>query len=362
MNEDVRSVERHLRRNGWEVECSRVDSAEALHEALQMPWDVVLCDDALPELGALEALHTVQTSDQPDLPFLVIAEKLGEEAAIELLQNGASDVIHKQNLARLSPALDRQLADAQVRREKRETQRALTEALASREELIAVAGHELRNPLAALQITIDSLQRTGRAPEHARALRRQAARLRDLVTRFVDIAALDAGTFDLRTCELDLAALATNEARRITSDPERIRIDAPDPVRLHADRGRLELVVASLLDNALKFGGPGPVTLRVRSDGSGGLLEVGDRGPGLDLEQRESIFQAFAKRGSPHCGGFGLSLWLGRAILDRHGGSLEALPNPGGGTLFRMRLEAHPVSCSAPESSPAGPPPPPAWG
>src|SRR5262249_30688555 len=130
--DDVHAVERDLRRNGWEAEWCRVDTAEALRQALHERWDAVLSDDILPALGALEALPIVQTSEQPDLPFIVVAGEVGEEAEIELLQGGASDVIHKQTLARLSPALDRELADARVRREKRETQRALAEALASR--------------------------------------------------------------------------------------------------------------------------------------------------------------------------------------------------------------------------------------
>src|SRR5262249_25532228 len=160
---------------------------------------------------------------------------------------------------RLAPAIDRELEDAEVRAEKQEVQRALAEALASREELIAIAGHELRNPLAAMQITIDNLRRTGAAPNHAQALARQVGRLRDLVTRFVDIAALDAGAFELRTSDLDLTMVTAREVRRLGAESDHVFLDAPQPVPIHADRVRLELVVASLLDNAVKFGGDGPV-------------------------------------------------------------------------------------------------------
>jgi len=122
-------------------------------------------------------------------------------------------------------------------------------------------------------------------------------------------------------------------------------------------------VVACLLDNALKFGGPAPVEVRVRRDGEAGLLEVADRGPGLGEAERETVFRPFGKRvSSRHYGGFGLSLWLSRTILERHGGSIVALPNPGGGALFRVTVPALPVSRSERGSSPAGPPPPPASG
>lgn len=361
--EDVLLVDRDLRRHGWQVDWTRVDAAEPLRVALHQPWDVVLCDHATPSLGVLEALEIVRGSERADLPFIVVSGGISEETAVEVLRRGASDLIHKQNLARLSPAIERELADVHVRQESREAQRALAEALASREELIAVAGHEFRNPLAALLITIDSLQRSGRAPEHALALARQAGRLRDLVTRFVDIAALESGSFELRTSDLDLSVLAAQEARRISADVARTRVDAPEPVPLHADLARLALVVSTLLDNALKFGGSAPVELRVRRDGAGGLLEVADRGPGIEPQDREAVFRPFGKRvSSRHYGGFGLSLWLSRTILERHGGSIVALPNPGGGALFHVRVPPRPISRSAPGSSPAVPPPPPASG
>jgi signal transduction histidine kinase len=363
VEEDVLLVERHLRRYGWSVEWNRVDSAEGLREALRSPWDVILSDFSMPRFSALQALEIVQASERAGTPFIVVSGSVGEQAAIEVLLHGADDFVNKGNLARLTRAIEHELDDAQVRAEKQEVQRALAEALASREELIAIAGHEFRNPLAAMQITIDSLVRTGAAPEHAQALRRQVGRLRDLVTRFVDIAALDAGSFELRISDLDLTLIAAREVRRLAVEPDRVRLDAPEPVTVRADRGRLELVVAALLDNALKFGGAQPVEIRVLRDGDGGVLEVADHGPGLDEKERETVFRPFGKRvSSRHYGGFGLSLWLSRSIVERHGGSIVALPNPGGGARFRVRLPLRPLSRSAPGSSPAGPPPPPASG
>jgi signal transduction histidine kinase len=361
--DDVRPVERELQRHGWTVEWRQVETAEGFREALHRPWDIILSDYTMPRFGAREALEVLQASEHPDAPFIVVSGSIGEEAAIEILRLGADDFIHTGALGRLETAIERELVDSEVRREKHEAQRALAEALASREELIAIAGHEFRNPLAALLITIDSLHRSERAPEHAQALSRQAGRLRDLVTRFVDIAALDAGTFELRTSDVDLAAITAREVRRIWAEPDRIRLDAPLAVPLHADLGRLELVIASLLDNALKFGGREPVVVRVRCELEGGVVEVADRGPGLAESERETVFRPFGKRvSSRHYGGFGLSLWLSRSILERHGGTLVATPNPGGGALFRMRVPVEPLSRSAPEFFPEGLPPPPASG
>src|SRR5215469_11451351 len=356
--DDVRLIDRHLRLSGWSVEGTRVETPEELGDALRQTWDVILSDFKLPRFSALEALEIVQASEQAGTPFIVVSGSVGEQAAVEVLLRGADDFVNKGNLARLGRAIERELEDAEVRLEKQEVQRALAEALASREELIAIAGHELRNPLAAMQITIDTLRRTGAAPEQAQALARQVGRLRDLVTRFVDIAALDAGAFELRTSELDLTAVTAREVRRLGAESDLVVLEAPQSVPVHADRVRLELVVASLLDNALKFGGHGPVDVRVFREDGGALLEVADRGPGLGAAEREMVFRPFGKRvSSRHYGGFGLSLWLSRCIVERHGGSIVALPNPGGGALFRVRVPLRPLSRSAPGSSPAGPPP-----
>jgi len=361
--DDLRPLERELERNGWAVEWRRVETADGLRDALCRSWDVILSEYSMPRFGAREALEILQASEQPDASFIVVSGNSGEEAAIEILRLGADDFVHTGNLARLTAAIERELADSDVRLERREAQRALAEALASREELIAIAGHEFRNPLAALLITLDSLHRSGRAPEHAQALSRQAGRLRDLVTRFVDIAALDAGTFELRTSDVDLAGITAREVRRFWAEADRIRLDAPGPVPIHADMGRLELVIAGLLDNALKFGGREPVVVRVRREREGGVVEVADRGPGLREDECETVFRPFGKRvSSRNYGGFGLSLWLARSILERHGGSLVATTNPGGGALFRMRVPTEPLSRSAPGSSPGELPPPPASG
>src|SRR5262249_17503304 len=153
-----------------------------------------------------------------------------EEAAIEILRLGADDFIHTGNLARLAAAIERELVDTEVRRERREAQQAPPEAPPPRDGPLPHAPRGVRHPLAPALLTTDSLHRSGRAPEHAQALSRQAGRLRDLVTRFVDIAALDAGTFDLRISHLDLAGVTAREVRRIWAEADRIRLESYGPV------------------------------------------------------------------------------------------------------------------------------------
>ena len=110
-------VARELGRNGYELEVERIDSAEALDEALErQKWDVILCDYNLPNFGAMQALEIVRDR-MVDTPLIVLSGSIGEEAAVETLKAGALDCVLKSNLPRLIPVLDRAIAENDLARE-----------------------------------------------------------------------------------------------------------------------------------------------------------------------------------------------------------------------------------------------------
>jgi diguanylate cyclase (GGDEF)-like protein/PAS domain S-box-containing protein len=117
-----------LRRGGFEPVLERVNSRERLEAALgSASWDVVLSDIAAESLGALEALTILKERDI-DVPFLVVAENLGEETAVRAMKAGAQNCIPRASLVWLCPILERELREAQIRRERRAAQKALTES------------------------------------------------------------------------------------------------------------------------------------------------------------------------------------------------------------------------------------------
>jgi diguanylate cyclase (GGDEF)-like protein/PAS domain S-box-containing protein len=125
---DTVLVDRVLRRAGYDVTCRRVDSATGMLEALTPgSWDVVLCDYSLPGFGALEALAVLNESGL-DLPFIIVSGVMGEDAAVAAMRAGAHDYIMKANLARLPPAIERELREVVVRRERRRAETALRES------------------------------------------------------------------------------------------------------------------------------------------------------------------------------------------------------------------------------------------
>lgn len=114
-----------LRRNGYDAEYRRVDTAPDMREALQRQvWDVILADYTMPQFSAMAALSIVQASGL-DLPFIVVSGNIGEDIAVAAMKAGAHDYIMKNSLKRLVPAIERELRDFQVRRERKRAEERL---------------------------------------------------------------------------------------------------------------------------------------------------------------------------------------------------------------------------------------------
>ncbi|MDQ2692678.1 MAG: GAF domain-containing protein [Chloroflexota bacterium] len=128
--DDARLILREVERGGYEVDFERVETADAMQAALRKrAWDLILCDFSLPRFSAPKALEILKASGL-DLPFIIVSGTIGEESAVSALKAGAHDFIIKGNFARLIPAIERELKEADVRRNQREREREL-EAIAA---------------------------------------------------------------------------------------------------------------------------------------------------------------------------------------------------------------------------------------
>jgi len=113
--DDALLVERQLRRGGYRPHIQRVDTADAMSEALsENRWDIVITDHNLPNFDAHQALALVRKNN-PDLPVIIVSGSIGEEIAVEAMKAGANDYIMKDKLPRLVPAVERELRDAELR-------------------------------------------------------------------------------------------------------------------------------------------------------------------------------------------------------------------------------------------------------
>ncbi len=124
---DAQLLLRDVKRLGYKVEYERVETADQVRSALaNQTWDLVICDYSLPHLDAPSALSILQ-STRLDLPFIIVSGTIGEESAVSALKSGAHDFIIKGKFARLGPAIERELREAETRRERKRAEEELHE-------------------------------------------------------------------------------------------------------------------------------------------------------------------------------------------------------------------------------------------
>lgn len=125
---DAALIARLLEKADYEVQWQRIETADHMREALaRQPWDVVISDYHLPQFEAPAALALLQEAGL-DIPFIVVSGTIGEETAAALMKAGAQDYLKKENLARLAPAVGREIAEARDRALRRQTEAALRES------------------------------------------------------------------------------------------------------------------------------------------------------------------------------------------------------------------------------------------
>ncbi len=123
--DDTLLLMNELRRNGYEPNHRRVETAEETRMAMQrQTWDAVLSDYTMPQFSGAEALK-ILTGLELDIPFIFVSGTLGEEAAVRMMKAGASDYFLKGNLSRLVPAIEREMEAAQTRRERSRAETAM---------------------------------------------------------------------------------------------------------------------------------------------------------------------------------------------------------------------------------------------
>ena len=118
---DVELTTAELARGGFEPEPHRVETAQAMKEALLEPWDLIICDYRLPRFSAEDALITLKQSDQ-DIPFIIMSGAVQAEDTVALLKQGAHDFIDKHAPARLLPAVERELREQEIRGKRRQAE------------------------------------------------------------------------------------------------------------------------------------------------------------------------------------------------------------------------------------------------
>jgi len=365
--DDALLVIRELERGGHDTTFERVETAEEMTAALKkQAWDIIIADYRLRHFSAPEALELFQQSGL-DLPFIVISGTIGEETAVETMKAGAHDYLMKGNLTRLVPAVERELHEAEVRKERKKAEKELEKHREHLEELVKERtkelqeaqeqlvrsekltvlgqlaggmGHELRNPLGAIKNAAYFLNMALEEPEPE-------------VKETLDILEKEVGTSErIISSLLDFAhpkppirhKVDINEviqgALYHVTVPENVKVvtqlDKTLPAIL-ADPDQLGQVFTNIIVNGIQAMPEGG-QLAIKSEASNlewVTISFADTGVGIPKQNLKKLFEPLF---TTKAKGIGLGLAVTKTLVEGHGGTIEAQSKAGKGSTFTVRL------------------------
>jgi two-component system phosphate regulon sensor histidine kinase PhoR len=229
---------------------------------------------------------------------------------------------------------------------------ALLAAEKMRSDFIGNVSHDLRTPLSAMKLMLETVLISEDDAE-ARTLflpqvQNEVERMIRLVEDLLELARSESAIVPLRRERFDLRDVATSTVntfgRRAAGLDVALRLDAPQAVEVNADRGELAQVVVNLVDNALRHTpSGGRVVVDVRRDEADAVLSVRDTGTGIPFTDLPRVFERFYvvdRSRSREAGGTGLGLAIAKHLVEAHGGSLIVESVYGQGATFTMRIPA----------------------
>jgi signal transduction histidine kinase len=222
----------------------------------------------------------------------------------------------------------------------------LQERLAGRDEFIGALGHELRNTIAPLVLLADHFEQLTLSSEpqlgsRVTMLSRNLRKLTATIDRLTEVASLRDGKLDLDFAMVDLRDVVDDVARELASDAARahadLRVYYSTPVQGWWDRRRLKQVLHNLVSNAIRYGDGSPIEIRAQLRGKLAELIVIDQGPGVPVELRDRLFDRFDHRCATKGSGFGVGLFVVKALTEAMGGAVR-LDESSDGARFCVSL------------------------
>jgi two-component sensor histidine kinase len=343
---DASSSERALAKAGYSLHCERVVTAAEMRAALaEQPWDVIISDYRLPQFDAPAALLLLHESGH-DIPFIVVSSAIGEELALAIMKSGAQDYLLKNDLARLAPAVERELRDARTRKdramvagalqqseERVEAQRATLErqtvSLQHRETLLREVHHRVKNNMQVMSSLLSLQARAALHPETRRMLEdnqnriQSMALLHEILYQSEDLAMVDFPKYVLRTVDYLFRSFGVKDRQiRLRTELDQLELELDDALPFG-------LLISEVVSNSLKHafpqgrGGEVSVFLRQHSDKTISLI-LSDDGIGMPRELDWTTTRS-------------LGLRLVRALAQQLRGTLEIRSE--GGTEVRLTFQ-----------------------
>jgi signal transduction histidine kinase/ActR/RegA family two-component response regulator len=328
---DAQLTAEFLRGDG--IVASVCHDADALCNAMSEGADMAILTEEALTAAAVTRITDCLSRQPPwsDFPFVIFTAPRSADAGTDDRWEMLGNVALLERPVRVRAMTGAVRAALRARRRQYDARRAIQ----ARDQFLAMLGHELRNPLAAVRLALAMLGRTSDPADVARhraVIERQALLLSRLIDDLLDVARVTYGKVSLRPEILSLdeilraCAQSLEPSFRMSGLTLRLAIEPDVPVR--GDRIRLEQVFSNLLSNAIKYtlrGGEVELSLRVEQGLA--VVRVTDSGIGLDADMVQRVFDLFAQVDQSldrAKGGLGIGLTLVRSLVQLHGGNVRA--------------------------------------
>ncbi len=316
---------------------------EGLAMAMAKDYDIVVTDLKMPGLGGMEVLKALRR-DRPKTTVIIFTGFSSVDTAREALKNGAFDYVPKP----FTPdELRSVIANAiEARRDA---------AGAKMLDLMAIVSHELKSPLAAVQTTATTLQRGyfGKLePEQQKIVEtiiRNCSYLEDIIRSYIDLSKMELDGLGMFKEKVPFASAVVGPVLDMPGVRDNVRRMAVvteldgDPV-IEGDPNLLKILVANLVNNAVKYGAEGtPVRVRLAMKGGELVLAVRNEGVGIPKEDMPRLFKRFERlkqKGTEGVKGSGLGLYISKTVVDKHNGRIWVEGEPGKWVEFFVALPA----------------------
>jgi signal transduction histidine kinase len=356
-NADMRDYVRQVLRD-WDV-VTAVDGVEALERAQTHLPSLILADVMMPRLDGFGLLRELRSDPRTRaIPVLILSARAGEGDRVSGLDAGADDYVVKPFRGPELVARVRSLIN--LSRARRDAEAANR----TKDQFLAMLGHELRNPLAPILTALQLMSLRGDASSvrERAVIDRQVRHLVRLIDDLLDVSRIARGKIELRhqTVELSevVAAAVESTSPALEERFHRLKVDVPQGLLLSGDATRLTQIVVNVLSNAAKYTeANGDIRIEARRDGASVELRVQDSGIGISSEMLPRVFDMFAQERQAldrSHGGLGLGLTIARSLVELHEGTIEVRSDGvGRGSEFVIRL---PLLTTAAGATPAGSP------
>jgi len=300
---DAELIERTLTAAGYNVYSERVVNASEMRAALAThAWDLIIADYRLQQFDAPAALSLLHQSGQ-DIPFMVVSAAMGDELAVAIMKSGAQDYLLKDNLARLAPAVEREIRDVRTRRGRQQAEQALNESeerftiqgaafdrqtilLHQRETMLREIHHRVKNNMQVMSSLLSLQSRSVTNPDISKLLQENQDRiqsmalLHEILYQSEDLATVDFSKYVRRVVDhLFRSYAADNRQIRLRTELEPVGLELDDALPSG-------LLISEVISNSLKHGFPGGrdggirILLR-RKSATTVTLTLSDNGVGL---------------------------------------------------------------------------------